>query len=409
LELPGLRHVQIRFRNGGGLTVPSGSVVIIGTGLAGYGAAREFRKSDPSSPLTLVTADEGTYYSKPQLSAALGSGKSPDQLALKDAAAMAKDLNARILTETRVVDADAEGRTLKLDHGGEIAFGQLVLAVGASARKPPIRLEDGAEIHSVNNLGQYRRLRAAIPAGGRLAILGAGLIGCEFAHDFAQSGYQVTLIGNGPGLLQGLVPGGIGKALLDALVKLGVRFIPDNAIESVSAHAGIAGPWLATLRHGDPIVADAILSAIGFDPELGLARILRLGIGRGVKVDNALRTSNPSIFALGDCAEIGGRWLPFILPINHAARALGLSLAGKESEMVLPVMPVLIKTPAFPLAVVPPPAGSIGEWIESADAVGAKALFQDAQGRLLGFALGGGHYAERAALAKRITMDPAAA
>ena len=205
------------------------------------------------------------------------------------------------------------------------------------------------------------------------------------------------------------MPSGIGNALLDALVKLGVRFITDNAIESVSAHAGAAGPWLATLRHGDPIVADAILSAIGFDPELGLARILRLEIGRGIKVDNALRTSNPSIFALGDCAEIGGRWLPFILPINHAARALGLGLAGKASEMILPVMPVLIKTPAFPLAVVRPPAGSIGVWIESADAVGAKALFQDAQGRLLGFALGGGHYADRAGLAKLISLDPIAA
>ena len=113
LELPGLRHVKIRFRNDGGLNVPSCSVVIIGTGLAGYGTAREFRKSDPSTPLTLITADEGTYYSKPQLSSALGSGKSPDQLALKDAAAMAKELNARILTYTRVIDADAEGRILK--------------------------------------------------------------------------------------------------------------------------------------------------------------------------------------------------------------------------------------------------------------------------------------------------------
>lgn len=400
--------------------MPSGSVVIIGTGLAGYGTAREFRKSDPSTPLTLITADEGTYYSKPQLSSALGAGKSPDQLAIKDAAAMAKELNARILTETRVVDADAEGGTLRLDRGGEIPFGKLVLAVGAAARKPPIRLDDGAEIISVNNLGQYRRLRAAIPAGGRLAILGAGLIGCEFAHDFAQSGYQVTLIGNGPGLLPGLVPRRIGMALLDSMIKLGIRFIPDNAIESVSspvghAHAaggvddarniGTSGPWSATLRKGDPIVADAILSAIGFDPEIGLARKLHLEIGRGIKVDNGLRTSNPSIFALGDCAEIGGRWLPFILPINHAARALGLNLAGKASELVLPVMPVMIKTPAFPLAVVPPPAGSTGEWIESADADGAKALFRDAQGRLLGFAVGGGYYGERAALAKQIDQN----
>lgn len=393
------------------------AVVILGTGLAGYGAAREFRKWDASSSLTLVTADDGAFYSKPQLSAALGSGKTPDQLALKDAAAMAGELNARILTQTRIVGADPAGRVLTPDRGGAIAFGKLVLAVGASARKPPLRLEDGAEIHSVNNLGQYRRLRASIPPGGRLVILGAGLIGCEFAHDFAQAGYRVTLIGNGPGLLAGLVPRGIGAALLDALVKLGVTFMPDNAIESVSAPGGSAGSaagaadggsWRVALRHGDPVAADAVLSAIGFDPELGLARMLGLDTGRGIKVDNAMRTSHPSVFALGDCAEIGGRWLPFVLPINHAAKALGQVLAGKASELALPVMPVLIKTPSFPLAVVPPPPGSAGEWIESADAAGAKALFRDAQGRLLGFAVGGRCYAERAALAKQIALEPSA-
>lgn len=390
-------------------------VVIVGTGLAGYGAAREFRKWDADTPLTLVTADEGTFYSKPQLSSALGSGKTPDQLALKDAATMAVELNARILTETRVVEADPENRVLKTDRGGDIAFGKLVLAVGAAARKPPVRLEAGAEIHSVNNLGQYRRLRASIPAGGRLAILGAGLIGCEFAHDFAQAGYQVTLIGNGPGVLPGLVPRGIGEALLDAMAKLGVKFIPDNALVSISPDSRTDGrtddflkpaPWRALLRDGASLTAEAFLSAIGFDPELGLARLLRLDIGRGIKVDRALRTSNPSIYALGDCAEIGGRWLPFILPINHAAKALGQVLAGKESQMDLPVMPVLIKTPSFPLAVVPPPAGSAGEWIESWDASGAKAMFRDAQGGLLGFAVGGGYYGERAALAKQITLEP---
>src|SRR6187402_2150880 len=71
LELPGLRHVQIRFRDGRGISVPkepNDAVVIIGTGLAGYGTAREFRKSDPAAALTLITSDEGTYYSKPQLS-----------------------------------------------------------------------------------------------------------------------------------------------------------------------------------------------------------------------------------------------------------------------------------------------------------------------------------------------------
>ena len=150
----------------------------MGTGLAGYGVAREYRKWDKSGPLTLITSGDGSFYSKPMLSAAWSAGKSPDQLVAKQAQAMATELDAHLLTGETVVAADAVGKTLTLAGGQTLPFAKLVLAVGSRPRRLAIPDPSLSSVHSVNDLDGYRALRAGLPSGGRLLIIGAGLIGC---------------------------------------------------------------------------------------------------------------------------------------------------------------------------------------------------------------------------------------
>jgi rubredoxin---NAD+ reductase len=383
-------------------------VVIIGTGLAGYGVTREFRKWDKTTPLTLITADDGVYYSKPKLSSALGEGKTPDQLVLKDAAAMAKELEAEILTGYNVVTADAVRKNLATGDGREIKYDKLVLAVGARTRKPAVLLEDGARIHSVNNLREYRDFRESLREGKRLIILGAGMIGCEFAHDFSRAGYTVTVVGKGSGPLTGLVPDGVSRALEYALSQLGVNWIFKQRLEGIRKARGKDSQskgWEVLLRGGISLEADVFLSAIGFDPDLTLAEQLGLKTNRGISVDLSLRSSAPDIFALGDCAEVGGRWLPFVMSINLAARVLGQVLAGREAVVEFPLMPILIKTPSHPVAVLEPPCGTNGAWTEKVDASGVRAEFRDDQGRLSGFAVSGARYSERNELVKQVGRE----
>lgn len=371
----------------------------MGTGLAGYGAAREYRKWDRTGPLTLITSGDGAFYSKPMLSAAWAAGKTPDQLASKSAAAMAAELGARIRTGESVVAADAENKTLTLANGETVPFDKLVLAVGARPRKLAVPVEPGVPVHPVNDLDGYRTLRAGLPPGGRLLIIGTGLIGCEFAHDFAVAGHHVTLLGQSPLPLPGLLPPGLAMALRSALESLGADFVGDDPLRSLVRDGN---GLRARLASGLELEADSALSAIGFDPELGLARMLGLGIGRGIAVDTGLRSSRAGIYALGDCAEMSGRWLPFVQPLNLAARALGPILAGREAALSLPPMPVLVKTPSYPVAVLPPPAGSLGAWSEELEPGGARCLFRDGEGRISGFAVGGSHYASRAELLKSV-------
>jgi rubredoxin-NAD+ reductase len=156
------------------------------------------------------------------------------------------------------------------------------------------------------------------------------------------------------------------------------------------------------LDNGQEIIADVVLSAVGLKPRTELARKAGLKINRGIAVDRMLATSAPDVYALGDCAEVEGLVLPFVMPIMHAARALAATLAGKPTAVAYPAMPVLVKTPACPTIISPPASGAAGQWQIEQTSDSVKSLFVDASGKLLGFALNGAATAERAKLAPQL-------
>ncbi len=139
------------------------------------------------------------------------------------------------------------------------------------------------------------------------------------------------------------------------------------------------------LQDGQQLETDLILSAVGLRPNTALAQSAGLEVKHGICTGLDHRTSDPAIFALGDCAEVDGVWAPYINPINQALPALANSLLGKPTDAALKATPVLVKTPILPLSVLP--AVGAGEWrIEQSDDEWA-AAFYDAAGKLSGFAL----------------------
>jgi rubredoxin-NAD+ reductase len=376
---------------------PTAPIIIIGTGLAGYTTARELRKRDADTRLELVTADEGHFYSKPMISNALGRGQQALDIPTADAAKMATDLDARIHTHTRVNAIDVQARHLHL-NGEPLAYSQLVLALGAD----PVRLDlagDADAAMSVNDLEDYARFRDAIAGRRRVVVLGAGLIGCEFANDLMSAGYEVEVVELADHALARLAPREAGDAISGALEEGGVRWHFGVACERIERD----GEALRVgLSDGRTLSADSVLSAVGLRPRTALAEAAGLEVDRGVVVDRWLRTSDPSVYALGDCMQIAGLTLPFIMPIMHAARALAKTLSGEATQLRYPAMPVIVKTPAHPAVVSPPAAGSAGEWRVEQDPDGVKALYVDAAGVPLGFVLTGKRIIEKAALSKEI-------
>jgi rubredoxin-NAD+ reductase len=367
-------------------------VVIVGSGLAGYAVARELRKLTAELPIVMISADHGGFYSKPMLSNALSSGKTLESLLNSDAVQMASQLKISIRTHCRVAAIDQPGCAVTLVDGERILYGQLVLALGADQVRLPLLGDSIEKILTVNDLDDYKKFRDALTGKKRISIIGAGLIGCEFANDLATAGYHVNVIDISGQPLGRILPPAGGAFIQQKLEASGVVFHLNATTQSVDQ---VQERLRITFSDGASIETDIVLSAVGLRPRTQLAAAAGIPVSRGIVVNRMLQTQFSNIYALGDCAEVEGKVLPFVMPITHAGRALAATLAGKPTPVFYPAMPVIVKTPSCPTVVSPPDFSIKGEWHVEADKDGVKALYQDEAGNLLGYALLGAAIKEK--------------
>ena len=359
-------------------------LVIIGTGLAGYNVAKEFRKLNTEQELVLISHDDGCSYSKPMLSNALAKEKTPYSLVIADANKMSATLSAKIITHTHVTRIDTHAQQLYLDTGETQDYSQLVLAVGAQTIATPLSGDGVDGVFYVNNLQDYTTFHSNVSKAKHVAIIGPGLIGCEFANDLVSQDKAVTVIGPDSAPLGRLLPDTAGEFLQQHLSSAGVAWQLQTTVESINK---LGDQYQLSLSNGEMLEVDLVLSAIGLKPDISLAEAAGLIVDHGVVVDTYLRSSVKNIYALGDCAQVAGHVLPFIMPIMHCSRALAKTLAGDESAVSYPAMPVLVKTPACATVIAPPAREAQGEWQVEATTSGVTAKFLNSQADLLGFAL----------------------
>jgi rubredoxin---NAD+ reductase len=389
-------------------------IVIIGSGMAGYAAAREFRKVNAEHELIMICADDAANYAKPTLSNAYTGKKAPEQIALGDAEKMAAQLNMQILNHTWVKSIDAAAHQLTLQNAEGAAsvqaYSKLVLAVGANPIRLAIAGDGSDDIHVVNSLNDYKAFRAQIDQCNekRVVILGAGLIGCEFANDLQNTGHNVTVIDLAPLPLGRLLPAHVAEAFKSNLEETGIHFVLGTTVDKVTNETD--GHYAVTLANGQSFNADIVLSAIGLQPNIALAKEADIQTSRGVITNAGLETNQPDIYAMGDCAEVNGTLLPYVMPIMQQARALAKTLNGQHTAVHYPAMPVAVKTPAAPLTVLPAPLDADVTWETEETEDGMLAKATDGEGTLRGFVLlGASAGKQRLALTKLVPdLIPAA-
>ena len=364
----------------------SPAIVVVGSGLAGFGVLRELRRLSPDARLTMVTLEDGHFYSKPALSTALAKGKVADTLVTSNAEKMTAQLklDARIGRQAEAIDR--AGKAL-LTTGGPVPYDALVLATGALPVRPPIAGEAAHRAIAVNQLDHYARFRAELPDGARVLIMGSGLVGTEFANDLVTTGYKPVVVDMLTLPLAQLVPPAVGEKVRDALAEAGVEWHLGRKVTAIDYKGDTPG-YVAMLDDGTRIEADLVLSAVGLRPNVELAAEAGLEIDLGIKVNEFGQTSDPAIFAIGDCAQYPHGLSAYVTPIMAAARGIAPSALGTPTAMRFPPLSVQVKTTLLPINLLPPPRAASGEWccLED-DALGSKHIFVDEGGIVRGYVL----------------------
>ncbi|MDF3125299.1 FAD-dependent oxidoreductase [Rheinheimera sp. 1928-s] len=379
-------------------------IVIIGSGLAAYNLVKEIRKLDQTCAIQIYTSDDGNFYSKPLLSTGFAKNKSAAELVGQTAEQMAEQYQLHIHIFTRITAIDTHTKQIVVGNNGSVQpYSKLVIATGATCIQPPLAGSGLHKVHSVNNLLDYARFRTLAKPKQKILIIGAGLIGSEYANDLLHAGYQVEVVDPMPTVLASLLPTVASESVERALRLAGARFHFGTVVQQVDNHQdGV----LVKLSNQQKLEADLVLSAIGVRPNMALAQAANLVTDRGIVTDKYLQTSASDVYAIGDCAQVENHLLFYILPLLAQVRALAKTLTGNSSPVHYPVMPVMVKTTLFPVVVNPPPRqqdGSLvpGEWvIEQASDLGVKALYRQGN-QLLGFALTGDQVSAKAVLERQ--------
>ena len=225
---------------------------------------------------------------------------------------------------TRAIELDPDARRLALSDGEQLAYDALLIATGATPRRPPIDGADGDRVFVLRSLADADALRAAICPGGHTVIVGAGWIGCEVAATARRLGAEVTLIEHGSVPLERVLGLELGGFFADLHRGRGVELIARAGVASIER-----GGRAVRLAGGQALDCDAVLLAVGVAPATGLAAAAGLAVDDGIVTDDRLRTCAPSVFAAGDVASVMHSHYGRRIRVEHwdAAAAQGAAVA----------------------------------------------------------------------------------
>jgi 3-phenylpropionate/trans-cinnamate dioxygenase ferredoxin reductase subunit len=287
----------------------SAGIVIVGAGHAGTSAAVTLRAEGWSGPVTLVGGEAFHPYERPPLSKAfmLSQHEQPGVHIVSEGWFAANGVAH--LRGTAAMAVDLAARTVRLADGGSLAYAQLLLCTGARPRRLPVKGDAADAVLYLRSFGDALALRGRLAGGGHLLVVGGGFIGLEIAASARAKGCPVTIVEAGPRLLTRGVPESIARRVAARHEAEGVRVICGAGLTAVNRDGG---SLCVTLADGTQIDCDAIVAGVGAIPETGLAEEAGLAIDNGIAVNASLRTSDPHVFAAGDCCSfphllLGGR------------------------------------------------------------------------------------------------------
>jgi apoptosis-inducing factor 3 len=286
------------------------SVVIVGGGAAGIGAAVALRREGYEGPLTMITADDAAPYDRPNLSKDFLAGTAPEEWMPLRSPEFYTDNGIELVLGARAASLDVRDRRVTLTSGRTFSYDALLLATGAEASRLGIPGATEGQICYLRTFADCRAIRAKIAAAARVAVVGASFIGLEVAASLRARGIEVHVIGREAVPMEHVLGTEVGRLLRAWHESHGVIFHLGGTIERLQGGR-------LTLTDQTRLDVDAVVAGVGVRPAVALAEAAGLALDRGVLVDEYLQTSAPGVFAAGDIARWPDRYSGERIRVEH--------------------------------------------------------------------------------------------
>jgi nitrite reductase (NADH) large subunit len=308
-------------------------LVVVGNGMAGVRAVEEIlARTQDAFDIAVFGAEPHGNYNRIMLSPVLAGEAAFGDIVTHGTAWYAANGVALISGEA-VVDIDRGARVVRGEHGTQRGYDTLLLATGSDPVVLPVPGADLPGVISFRTIADVETMRAACRPGGRAVVIGGGLLGLEAAYGLCRNGMDVTVVHLMPSLMERQLDAVSAGLLARSLAARGIAVLTAAQTRAVLGEDRVRAVVLAD---GREIAADLVVMAAGVRPSIALARAAGLACGRGVQVDDAMRTDDPAIFAIGECAEHRGQVVGLLAPIWDMARVCAEQIAGRAAARYVP-------------------------------------------------------------------------
>jgi len=304
-------------------------LVLVGNGMAGVACIEQVLKLAPSFDITIFGDETHTNYNRILLSSVLAGEKSLDEITLHPLDWYV-DKGIDLLLGVRIVDVDADAKTVTGDDGSVIEFDKLLLATGSSPVIPPIAHASKTGVFTFRNMGDARALLERAAPGVNAVVIGGGLLGLEAARGLQVQGCAVTVIHLVDTLMERQLDPTGGTYLTRKMERLGIRVLLGRRTTAVLGNGHVQGVELAD---GEQIDADLVVIAAGIRPNADLGRKAALIVNRGIVVNDYMETSHPDIFAVGECAEHRNVCYGLVAPLLEQGKVLAATITGNRGPV----------------------------------------------------------------------------
>jgi nitrite reductase (NADH) large subunit len=309
--------------------------LIVGGGIAGVSAAEAIHKAAPSADITLISEEPSLPYFRMSLTRYLAGEINRDQLDLhKEGWYLENHVN--IAVSARVKDIDSNQKLVTLNDGRIFQYEKLILANGASPFVPPIPGKDLEEVMTLRSLEDAERIIQIFDHPANVVCIGGGLLGLEIAGAIAKHGLKVTVLE----ALDWLLPRQLGQEAAELLRRqietMGISVIVPAKTSALVGEGKVEGVEITgNTSEAEPVVcipAELVLISAGVRPNLDLAKMAGVEVGRGVLVNEHMQTSNPDIYAAGDVCEFHGICYGLWVPAKKQGEVAGRHAAGQPAD-----------------------------------------------------------------------------